>query len=236
MAYALVGTIGTVVQSASGGAASPTFGALETRTARNLLVCWALGQGTATLPSTPAGWTLASQVAGTSCSVSVYYKVATGADAAPVLALVASTVLTAQLAEFSGNSPNLAALDKTGTNAGVTSALVAPTVGSPDEASGELVIAACGAFYSVGATSANSVAFNNGAAAIQSDNSASSTANHYTFGYGITTSQALTDTCAFTFTTQNVTGAVIAMGTFGLPPVSTTGQGTNQALKRASYL
>lgn len=63
MAFARVGTIGTAVQGAAGAGVSPGWGTGQNRTAGNLLIlCVSVAQ-TATLPTTPSGWTIAAELA-----------------------------------------------------------------------------------------------------------------------------------------------------------------------------
>ena len=102
MAIALLGTIGTVSVGGSGASVTPAWGSSENRTAGNLLVLTVATTGSATLPAAISGWSIALQKAGTSCSVSIYYKVAAGTDAAPTVPAVTSAIHNARLAEFSG--------------------------------------------------------------------------------------------------------------------------------------
>jgi hypothetical protein len=90
VAFALVGSVGVASQGAAGAAVTPAWGTSETRAANHLLICWVGVTGVATLPTTPAGWNIGKQVAGTSCSATIYYKLAAGSDAAPTIALIIS--------------------------------------------------------------------------------------------------------------------------------------------------
>ena len=99
MAVALVGTIGAASQGTAGNAVTPAWGASENRTAGNLLICFVSVTQTATLPTTPEGWSIAVQKAGTLSSVTIYHKVALGTDAAPQIGAITSGVIAAQLAE-----------------------------------------------------------------------------------------------------------------------------------------
>jgi hypothetical protein len=218
VAYALVGTIGAVSQGAASAAVTAAWGTSENRTANNLLTCSVSGTGIATLPTTPAGWSIGVQRAGTSCSVTVYYKVAAGADAAPTIAAVTSAVWAVQLAEYSGGAASPA--DQSGGNSATTSPLVA-TCGAADAGAGDLVIGCQALLNSAARTNATwSPAFNNGATATSNvNNAATSTANHYGFVYGTTTGNAAADTHTLTFTTTSVTGCAVAMASFKLTPV-----------------
>jgi hypothetical protein len=149
VAYALVGTAGTVSQGASGATVSPAFGASQSRTAGNLLIAVVLGTNQATFPATPSGWSVAKQQAGTSCSASIFYKVAAGADSAPSFS-APSTIISAALNEFSGNR-NVTPADQSGGIAGTTSPLTATCTAVDSQNGAELLVAASVAFYSVAA-------------------------------------------------------------------------------------
>ena len=117
MAYALVGTLApTVVTSPSPArAASPTWGVGQNRTAGNLLLCWVSGAVELTTltyvaPATPSGWTKAIQSdnGGNQPVAAIFFKIATGADAAPTFAAASPAgspqQWVVQLAEFTGNT------------------------------------------------------------------------------------------------------------------------------------
>ena len=211
MPIALVGSAGAVSQGASGAAITPAYG--QPPTAWNLLVCPLIVQGATTNPAIPSGWSNAGFLAGTSCGAKFLYRIATGGDAAPTIALVTGAVLTAQLMEFSGitiTSP----LDHDMVAAGTSSPFSASGA-LPDVAAGELIVYCAGALYSVAATSTLAVTLNNGATATDTANSgATSTVDHYEFGYGVTTSNAVHDMTTFTLTTTNETGAIINAASF----------------------
>lgn len=220
MAYALVGSAGAVSQSATGASVTPAWGTSESRTANNLLICWIAVDGNSSAPATPSGWSLAVSTTGTSSAAAVFYKIAAGSDAAPTISAVTSGIISAQLAEFSGNA-SVSPLDKTGSNSGTTSSLTATTAGA-DAQSGELVIAANAAFYSASATKTFSLSMNNGATATAASNAATSTANHYDFGYGVTTGNSAADNQTFTFTTTKITGVAQVVASFKLKPAAFT--------------
>lgn len=211
MAYALVGSVGTVVQSSSGGAISG-LAYPQTATTNHLLIAWWSGDGAATLPSTPTGWSIGKTQTGTSCAAAVYWKVAAGADAVPAFAAVTSSVQSVQLAEFSGNltsAPN----DQVGGTAGTTSTLVATATGT-DAAAGELIVYSTTAFYSsTSGTKTLSNALNNGATA-HNTTVPSTVVDQYDFGYGITTGNGSADADTLTFTTTHITGAAVALVSF----------------------
>lgn len=237
MAYNLVGSLGAVVQSASGAAISGlAYG--QTPTKNNLLITWWLGLGATTLPSVPTGWTAAVTRQGTSCAAAIAYRISvSGNDAVPAYGAITSSVQTVQLGEFSGNSltdirsavnpPR----DVTGVGSG-TGASTSIAAGQPDLVGGELLIYCTGALYSVAGAVTLSSALNNGAASHDTTNNATSTVDHYCFGYGITTSNASNDTDTFAHTSSNITGAVGCISSFLLPTITiptTVAQAVNRS-------
>jgi hypothetical protein len=217
MAYALIGTIGAVSQGAASAAVTPAWGTGESRTAGNLLICWVSGTAVATLPTTPSGWTIAKQQAGTSCSVTIYYKVAAGSDAAPTIAAATSGVWAVQLAEFSGGTAS--PMDQSGAVIGITNPLTA-TATAADADSGNLVIACDAQFYGMAATHTyTGLIFNNGATAVVTNNSAVSTANNYCNAYGLqTTSNSSADTFSLNAVTTQLTGGALVLASFKAMP------------------
>jgi len=215
VAYALVGTIGAVSVGTSGAAVTPAWGTSESRTAGDLLVCWVAVAGSATLPAPPATWSVGVQEAGTTSSVSVFYKVAAGSDTAPTIAAITSGIMSVQLAEYN-NSGGGSAFDQYGSASGTTSTETA-TAGAVDSATGDLIIVVTGQYYSAAATKTLSVTSNN-ATLTSTSNATTSTADHYVFAYGLTTAKAAADTAVLTFTTTTITGAETALCTFKTVP------------------
>jgi len=220
MAAALVGSIGAVSQGAAGAAVTPAWGAGANRTAGNMLICSVTVTAVATLPATPAGWTLGSNRLGTSCAAAIYYKVATGGDAAPTLAAVTSGVISAQLQEVSGLTTASPASDRGSTQAGTTTPIVA-TNSTADLQSGEWIVAAAGVRYSQAATKTTSHTINN-ATDTEVSNDATSSRDHYNFTRGVTTANASPDSDSFAFTATQITGAVVVLQSFKLAPVAPT--------------
>lgn len=220
MAYALVGSTGAASQGASGASVTPAWGTGENRTANNLLVCWVAGTGSATLPSAPVGWSVAKQVAGTSCSASIFYKIAAGSDVAPTVAAVTGAVLSAQLAEYSGNNTS-SPLDQTGSATGTTSPQIA-TAGTFDAKVGELVLGASAVFYSRNVANVSGAStLNNGATATDTQNNSTSAPDHFDFTYGITTGNVFADSDSYAFTATHITGVAVVLASFLLPSVTT---------------
>jgi hypothetical protein len=209
MAYALVGSIGTNVTGTT--SVSPSFG--QTPTANNLLVAW-VGDTAATI-NTPSGWT---KIAGS--NMVFYYKVAAGSDAAPTFSDASATFMTASLGEFSGGATS-SLEDQNANNVGTTSPQT-PTCGAADTASGELWVGGVFLTYSMSATKVTTWSLNNGAITAFWDNDSVSSANHYRFGYCVTTSNASADANTETFTTTNISTHTFRMQTFNLPAAGGT--------------
>ncbi len=214
MAYALVGTIGVVSVGASGAAVTPAYGTNENRAANNLLILWVVSQGSATLPAAIAGWSIAIQEPGTTCSSSIYYRVATGGDAQPTVALIASSVLSCQLAEFSGGA-TASPLDQTGVAAGTTSTQTA-TAGGVDKSVGELLIVCAGNFYSSSSGTKTGSVTSNNASLTTTTNQGAAIVDEYVLAYGVTTTNAAADNSVFTFSITHETGAALAIASFKL--------------------
>lgn len=213
MAYALVGSLGTVA-TGTGLSVSPTFGTGESRTAGNLLVCWVAGAGTSSLDPPPSGWTQA--VADANTRAAIFYKVATGGDSAPTISQGSSgTLLAAGLAEFSGGATSTPE-DQDASSTALTSATVI-TAASADTASGELVIGCAHYFYSMAGTKTTSHAYNNGGTTLSNaNNDGTSDISHYRFTYAITTGNASADSLTDTWTTTNATSHGVVLQSFKL--------------------
>lgn len=212
MAFSLVGTRGVANLTVANTANTPSWGTSENRTLNNLLILWVAGSLTGTtFPSTPAGWSVASQKAGASvCTASIFWKIATGADAAPTVGAIAGIVWSTALAEFT-NTAYTSALDKA---AGATSAAVSPVVatnGSVDNSSGDLILACASTVNSINALNTGSAhTFNNGASSNSQNNPASSRTNHYDFSYGFNTSNAAADSDSYVFLDDTADALAIA--------------------------
>lgn len=183
MAYSLVGTIGAIATGTSGATLTPSWGSGESRTANNLLLLAVGDQGSLSTPATPSGWTAGPHVTatfiGSFCSISLFYKIAAGSDAAPSITGVGGALWVAQLAEFSGNVTS-SPLDQSN-NASGTGAFSNPAA---DATAGELI------FATVMNNSGNTATatMNNGASATRSSGS-----GLYTW-WGVTTGNSSADT------------------------------------------
>lgn len=212
MTFSLVGSLGAY------GSGTPAWGTGESRTAGNLLICWVNFTVHSAQPTISSGWSTAATITfGTPMfgGATVFYKVATGGDAAPTLTVGASgQVLNGQLGEFSPGGSGTISIDQTGTSTGTTSPLVT-TAGGVDVAIGELVVWATSIAYSAAATKTISSSLNNGTA-VDLNDSATSTASHYANGYAITTAHSSADAETGTFTTTSIQGAATALCSFSL--------------------
>jgi hypothetical protein len=209
---ALVGTIGAIGQS------KPSWGTGATRAAGNLLVCWA-GDDAGVTPLTinsehsapPDVWQTAVTKHNGAAGAAIFYRIATGGEAAPWVHSSQSNVsIAAQLGEFSG----VIGLDEVGSaigNQGASSPIVA-TCATGDAASESLV--AFGAFMRGGTVGTHTV--NNGVVV-----HASATGN-VSFGYGVTTGNSAIDSDSFSFTGYTY-GAPLVLASFKplLAPVNT---------------
>lgn len=228
MAYAtpaLVGTIGAVSTGASGAAVTPAWGTSENRTANNLLILQVAVTGSATLPTPPSGWSGANALAGTTCSASIYYKVATGADAAPTIAAITSGIINARLSEYSGMATTNPQ-SNSGSAAGTTTPQKATNAGA-DVTSPALMVSAVTMLNSSARTVATFTETYTNGTSISVNNAATSTASHYGFSYANTTAHAAADADSFAFTTTQVTGVAVSLASF-LPMF--TGVGTASAI------
>lgn len=228
MAAALVGSKGTVSTGSSGGSVSPSFGAGENRTAGNLLVLWVAGFGTATLPTAPSGWSqVRAQGSGGKCSASVFYKVADGTEASSItVSGVTSTVLSAQLAEFSGTI-TVAVADRSAGASGTTSPKAA-TNAAVDKFPKELVIALAAMHNASNATNTGAAhTLNNGASTNSTNNNATSTTNHYDFAHGITTGNGSADSDSYAWVDTVTDDEVNVVVSFKVAVVGATTQATS---------
>ena len=215
MAYAtpaLVGTIGAVSTGTSGAAVTPAWGTSENRTAGNLLILQVAVTGSATLPAAPSGWTSAVAIAGTTCSASVFYKVAAGTDTAPTVAAITSGIINARLSEYSGLAVT-SVVSSSGTAAGTTTPQKA-TNAAIDAVSPSLMVSAVVLLNSSARTVATFTETYTNGTSISTNNASTSTASHYGFSYSNTTAHAAADADSFAFTATQVTGVAVALASF----------------------
>ena len=219
MPIAPVGSAPTVSVGTAGAAVTPAYGTGANRSLNNLLLLLVSSGGSATFPAAITNWPIWLQQAGTSCSASLYYKIATGADAAPTVPVVASAVHNAVLFEFSGAAAISPGDQKIG-GSGTASPVVA-TAPAVDATARELLVAVGGAFHATSRTNpALKHTLNNGVGAgTSTDNDSTTAASHYAFVYGITTSNAAADSDSMAVTTTQLTGAVLLLASFKALPV-----------------
>jgi hypothetical protein len=220
MAAALVGTLGAVVVSSSGGSAVTAWGT-GSRVAGDLLVLWVAVTGGTTDPATPSGWTKATAVTwAQGAEAYIYYKIALGSsDSAPTVAAVSGAVISAQVGAFSGLDP-VSPLDHATLGGPNTTTLVI-SLPSTDTSPGELYVCAFALEYSTAATKTTTDNLNNGMTPNVSSNDGVSTVSHYHFTWAITTSNVGNDSNSFTFTTTKITEVTAMAASFklaGSPP------------------
>lgn len=212
---ALVGAVGPVLIQSGPADFTPSWDAGATRVAGNLLVCSIILSPNSAVPTTPTGWTLAAQVvANTTAAYSIFYRVATGGDAAPTFISLSGTG-TAVLMEFSGVAS--VPLDQTATAGGTTSPQVA-TDSTTDIGAFELIIACAGNMSHSLVTTNTSHSINNGTS-INSVNNNGLTSDSYNFAWGVTTGNAAADSDSFSSTgSLGSIGIAIASFKVGPPP------------------
>ena len=219
MAISLVGALGAVSTGASGAAVTPAWGTGETRLTGNLLVLHVAATGSASLPPAPSGWSIAIQRAGTSCSASVFFRIALGGDGAPTVAALSGGTINARLSEYTGNDPSSGSvLGANGASSGTGSPQSATNY-AVDAALGGLMVSALALIRSSAATLALNTATYNNATATYTSNAAVSTVSHYGFGYGTTTANAAADSDSEAFTATSITGAALGLAYFKAAPV-----------------
>lgn len=216
-AFVLVGSLPAAVQTAAGAALS-TWAYGQSPTANDLLIARVTVTETATLPTTPAGWTLGPQVAGTSCSATIYYKVAAGGDGVPTIAAITSGLIAGQLAEYSGG-PTTSPLDQSASATGTTSPITA-TAGANNAAISELYVCAGADVRSVARTSSDTWTSNEGTVTQDGSNNATSSKDHYSFGAIIGTTSLSAMTAVMTLSqTTSITGLAVVVASFKLAPL-----------------
>ena len=216
MAYALVGAVGAVTTGTLNNAITPAWGTGANRTAGDLLICWCYQTSGSSPVTVPTGWTAAIQPA-VAEGVSIFYKIAAGADAAPTVPGRSGAVLSGQLAEFSGNTAT--PLDQSGVNTAAAVSVVA-TFGAADAHTGELVCCGGWADYSASPTANITLTSNNISSMVAAgSNNGTATTPHWAFGYGFpTTSNAAATTVTSTSSVSSgITGIGAAGASFTLP-------------------
>lgn len=212
MAYALVGSVGTVASGTN--SASPTFA--QATSVGHLLVAWVAGSQI-TVTSTQS-WTF---IAAAATSAGIWYKANCAAnETAPVFS--GSGTMFAALAEFSGGA-TAAPEDQHGFNAGATGVTpVSVANAAADVAAGELVVCTQWDTLSKAGTTTTSHTYNNGATATGNlNNDGTSSLNHYRFSFGITTGNAAADSVSLADSSKNLTTVTGRSASFLLAAAAT---------------
>jgi len=213
MAFALVGSYGTPSQGAAAAAVTPAYGAGSSRTAGNLLVLRFAVTGTTTAPTVTAGWTPAGSGSGNSCYVAIYYKIAAGGDAAPTVNGVASGVIAAQLAEYSGQVTSGDVRESGGSSTQSTTSPVTANNTAVDAGSKNLLLMVAADKRSTARASNDTWTSNRGTPTLTGSNNGVSSTEHYSFADILSTdSNNNVDTSTLTLSiTTNITGIMILM-------------------------
>lgn len=118
---ALVGSTGALVTGTT--SVTGTWGAGQSRTANDLLTAQVTAWGSNAITA-PSGWTgIGSEVVSGSARTRVFYRIATGSDAAPTFTSTSASFMSIQIDEWSGNStssPVATSGSSTGTGTSVT--------------------------------------------------------------------------------------------------------------------
>lgn len=201
-AFAQVGTTAGTTTGAAGAASNPSWNGNQPRTLGDLLICLVSGTGAVTTPTVPAGW-IGVVVSGAAGSCGLMWKIATGGDAAPSIALASGVTWNATLLEFQGNLNNIYVRDQFG-SAAATVATNTATAQRPDISAGELVCFASVASYSTSASRTNSQTINNATVtAVGTNNTGVSGTIFPEQGFGVTTTKASADSTSWTVSTTS---------------------------------
>ena len=214
MAYAIVGSFGTVASGTN--SVAPSFP--QSTTAGNLLLGWVIGWGTSLSVSFSDGnWTLGRSNSSTTFYTAIWYRENCGAgESAPTITVSGGTQANAAFAEFSGGATS-SALDKTGQQTTSASSPLIVSSLTADTAAGQLYATAFGWLLSKAGTGTTADTYNNGATASgNANNDSTSTANHYRFAYGITTGNSSGDSNSETQSSMNITLGRGALASFKL--------------------
>lgn len=207
MAWSLVGSAGAISGEGAGANWTPAWGTGEERTAGNLLVLFVAGNGPS-FPTIPFGWGAAMQsINGSVATSSIFYRIATGGEAAPEVEGVAGSAYAGQLMEFSPPGDFLV-LDQAGSAVGSVSPLTGSNFAA-DPSSGDLVLALGAVHYSSAATKTFGMSFNS-ATATEDDTGGEALTDHVVIGYGVTTGNGSADSAALTFPTGGTAALSLA--------------------------
>lgn len=216
MAYALVGSVGTVATGA--GSATPAFA--QSTTAGNLLVAWVVNNGGNSINAAlPSGWSTASFFSIIGAYVCYKANCAAG-ESNPTFTNGDVQFVAAAVAEFSG-AATTSPVDKVGSVGSGASPRVAVN-SAADAATGELFLSTGYWLLSKAGTHTTADTYNNATPTGNLQNDATSTATHYRFAYGITTSNAAADQDSQTSNSMNVTGGFLSVASFKLAAAGPT--------------
>lgn len=220
MAFALVGSRGVVSQGAAGAAVTPAWGTGSNRTAGNLLVALVAQGAVNAVATISSGWTNAAGFSGgANAWAGIFYRIATGSDAAPTVTPgTGSGLLSVMLEEWSGSASS-SVVDQAAGNGGTTSPL-AVTASGVNAAPGELTLFAFSIWYTAAAIKTFTDSWSSNftpTLPTVTDNAATSTAVHYHFAdtAGNNTA-AVADSDSFSYTVTKIGAAALVLASFKL--------------------
>jgi hypothetical protein len=153
----------------------------------------------------------------------VYYRVATGSDAAPTLNAVSNGIIAVHLEEWSGGdgTPSGQIFPPV---SGTTSPLTG-TLNTVDDAAGQLLVMVGADRRSAARATVNTWTSNHGTPTLRASNNGVSSADHYSHATLVTNSNSGADTATVTLSiTTSITGLIVAAASFRLaaPPATQT--------------
>ena len=147
----------------------------------------------------------------------VWYKVAAGSDVAPTFSSSGATFMAGILVEFAGPTNSDQSVAGLSGGGGVALTL---TCAAPDGAAGDLVVSSMYMGHGSAETTTQTASFNNGATATRlANNDSTSTINHYSFSYGVTTSNSVATSGTIADSGMKAGQATGKVQTFSLVPV-----------------
>lgn len=200
------------------GTNQPSFG--QATTAGNLLVAWVCVPGSSSVVTTcnDSNWLLAAgggEAGITGDIMTLWYRPNCGAsETAPTFAHSGSTqAFIARLGEFSGADTS-SVLGHAASGESATSP-VTITMSGADSVSGCLVLSVGYTNLSMSGTHTSSDTYNNGATQTDvASNDGTSTQNHYTFAWGLTTGNSAAQNDAFASNSMSLFSIWSALATF----------------------
>jgi hypothetical protein len=182
------------------------------------LILFVSSTGSSSAPAIISGWNRSANSLGASATAQIYWTIATGGDAAPTVAAVASSIAVAHLEEWSG-AATVSTNDQAGTSSGASTSPVTVTLGAADAAPAELVAMAGADKRSAARTTSDTWTSNHGTPTLRASNNGVNTTDHYSQATLITNSNSGADTAVMTLSiTTSITGLAVAALSFEHAP------------------